>query len=305
MLARARGSVPRPVPRGEVFRVVNARTDDGGPAEPVLSEGWTTALAEVEAALAEDLVVGVVGEPGTGKTALLAAAHRRVRPQYRVLTARPPEPRDADSWLSLWTPELGKDNTSVIVGRVDSLPSWAATELGRMFVEVGSHAPQGALRRPFAVTAEDFPGIPAPLSALVDTLVELPALRHRPDDVLALAHFFGHQVRGRGIRFTPAASRALTTYHWPGNVRQLKEVVREAAARADVIDARHLAADVFSGAARRLSRIETLERDEIVRCLTEPGATLVQAAVKLGISRATLYRKISQYELTVPGRSRP
>lgn len=302
MLARARGSVPRPVPRGEVFRVVNARTDDGAPAEPVLSEGWTTALAEVEAALAEDLVVGVVGEPGTGKTALLAAAHRRVRPQYRVLTARPPEPRDADSWLSLWTPELGKDNTSVIVGRVDSLPSWAATELGRMFGEVGSHAPEGALRRPFAVTAEDFPGIPAPLSALVDTLVELPALRHRPDDVLALAHFFGHQVRGRGIRFTPAASRALTTYHWPGNVRQLKEVVREAATRADVIDARHLAADVFSGATRRLSRIETLERDEIVRCLAEPGVTVTQAAAVLGMSRATIYRKISQYGITVRGR---
>ena len=41
-------------------------------------------------------------------------------------------------------------------------------------------------------------------------------------------------------------------------------------------------------------------RAEIVRCLTEPGATVVRAAAELGIGRATLYRKIAQYDLTVP-----
>ena len=43
-------------------------------------------------------------------------------------------------------------------------------------------------------------------------------------------------------------------------------------------------------------------RDEIVRCLTQPGATAVQAAGALGLSRATLYRKIAQYGIRVPGR---
>ncbi|MCW2508627.1 MAG: Sigma54 specific transcriptional regulator, Fis family, partial [Modestobacter sp.] len=45
-----------------------------------------------------------------------------------------------------------------------------------------------------------------------------------------------------------------------------------------------------------------LERDEILRCLTQPGTTAVQAAAELGLSRATLYRKIAQYGLKVRGR---
>ena len=61
-------------------------------------------------------------------------------------------------------------------------------------------------------------------------------------------------------------------------------------------------AEIFSGASRRLTRIELVERDEIVRCLTEPGTTVAEAAEKLGISRATLYRRINQYGIRTPGR---
>jgi sigma-54 dependent transcriptional regulator, acetoin dehydrogenase operon transcriptional activator AcoR len=302
MLARGRGRTPRPAPRGEVFRVHLAHSEDDVPF-PELSAGWRAALTEVEAALADDRVVGVVGEPGVGKTALLAAAHGDVRPHDRVLTARPPEPQDAESWLALWTPELGKENTSVIVGRVDALPSSTATELARIFETVATEeAPERRSRRPFAVTAQDPAGVPAPLRELIDAFVEVPALRHRPDDVLPLAHYFGRKARGREVRFTPAAARALTTFHWPGNVTQLRQVVVTAVSRSDVVDARHLAAEVFSGASRRLTRIETVERDEIIRCLTEPGTTIAQAASKLGISRATIYRRIAQYGIRTQGR---
>ena len=48
------------------------------------------------------------------------------------------------------------------------------------------------------------------------------------------------------------------------------------------------------------SRLERLERDEIVRCLTRPDTTVTRAAEELGIGRATLYRKIAQYKITVP-----
>ncbi len=293
MQARSRGAQPRSTPRGEVFRVAPAEQDEPTPS---LSAAWRGALDEVAVALSDDRVVAVVGEPGVGKTALLAAAHRRVRPHDRVLNARPPEPRDAESWLALWTPELGKQSTSVIVGRIDALSSWAAAELAGIFQEL-----PGRPSRPFAVTAEDPAAIPASLARLVDTVVEVPGLRYRPDDVLPLAHWFAQRARGRDVRFTPAATRALTTYHWPGNAAQLRRVVRDAVARGDVVDARHLAAEVFSGATRRLTRIETIERDEIVRCLVEPGANVNRAAAALGMSRATIYRKIGQYGIRIPG----
>lgn len=54
----------------------------------------------------------------------------------------------------------------------------------------------------------------------------------------------------------------------------------------------------------RLSRIQALERDEIIRCLTEPATTVAQAADALGMSRATIYRKIAQYDITIPSRTR-
>lgn len=302
MLARGRGRAPRPAARGEVFRVQLARSEEDEPL-PALSASWRAALAAVEAGLAGGRAVGVVGEPGVGKTALLAAAHNRVRPHDRVLTARPPEPQDAESWLALWTPELGKENTSIIVGRVDALPSWAAAELARILTTVGKgEAPGRASGWPFAVTAQDRARVPGPLGELIDTFVEVPALRHRLGDVLPLARYFGRMARGREVRFTPAAARALTAFHWPGNVAQLRRIVRAAVSRADVVDARHLAAEVFSGASHPLTRMETIERDEIVRCLTEPGTTVAQAASMLGMSRATIYRRIAQYGIRTRGR---
>lgn len=290
MLARASGRVARPTPRGEVFRVYADRVDPGD--LPRLSAAWTTALTETRTALAAGRVVAVVGEPGAGKTALASLAHRAVRPRDRVLNARPPAPDDADTWLTLWTPELTKDDTCVIVSGVDALPAWAAWELAPLFTEARHRG--GPV--PFVLTAKDG-ALCAALSPLVDRVVEVPALRFRPDDVLPLAHHFARRDRGRDVTFTSAASRALMAYDWPENVKQLRRVMREAAARSDVIDTQHLPAEVFTGVGHRLSRLQALERDEIVRCLSEPGATVVHAAAKLGMGRATLYRKMAQYGL--------
>ena len=51
--------------------------------------------------------------------------------------------------------------------------------------------------------------------------------------------------------------------------------------------------------------LQAVERDEIIRCLTEPDTTVVQAAAKLGLSRATIYRKMAQYGITIPHRNQP
>ena len=65
----------------------------------------------------------------------------------------------------------------------------------------------------------------------------------------------------------------------------------------------HLNADVFARTSTRLKRLERLERDEIVRCLTQPGVTMGEVANTLGLSRATLYRKVNHYRITLPGRT--
>jgi transcriptional regulator of acetoin/glycerol metabolism len=146
--------------------------------------------------------------------------------------------------------------------------------------------------------------LPEALRPLVDTCVELPPLRERREDVVPLARAFATKQRRREVRFTDAAQRSLLAYRWPGNVDQLRGVVEAAVARTDLVDVEHLPAELAGGAPRRsLSRIETVERDEIVRCLAEPGITMTEAAVRLGISRATLYRRIEVYGIRDPASS--
>ncbi|MGY1704524.1 helix-turn-helix domain-containing protein [Geodermatophilus sp. SYSU D00697] len=293
MLVRAGGRTVRPAPRGEVFHVVGGHlTPDAG--DPCVSAAWRAAVADAVAAA--DRVTAVVGEPGAGKAALAALARRRVAPRHRVLHARAPEAGDVAAWLELWTPELRDPDTLVIVSGLPHLPAWATEELAQTL---------GAGRRtgrpqPFVFTAPDFTAVPGRLATLVDTVVEVPALRHRTDDVVPLAHWFAEQERHRAVGFTARAARALTACAWPGNVRQLRRVVRDAAARADVVDVHHLPPEVLDGGGRPLTRLERLERDEIVRCLTEPGTTITRAAEELGIGRATLYRKMAQYKITLP-----
>jgi hypothetical protein len=227
-------------------------------------------------------------------------ARRRLVARPRILHARAPDAADVAAWLELWTPALREEDVYVVVSGLERLPAWAAGDLAHTLD--GVHR-TGDRPQPFAFTARDFAAIPEQLVRLVDTVVEAPPLRHRGDDVLPLAHHFAHEERHRTLAFSPRAARALTGYSWPGNVAQLRRVVREAASRADVIDVQHLAPEVLDGGRRSLTRLETLERDEIVRCLTEPNTTITRAAEELGIGRATLYRKIAQYDITIPGRS--
>lgn len=300
MLARSRGRRPRPAPRGEVFRVESARLEPGSGTVLALSAAWERSVRLAHEALADGRMVAAVGENGSGRTTLLAQAERRSRPRQRILAASTPAPRDVDAWLSLWSPELGKPSTSVIVRDVDTMPAWVAERLrdlvARARAELRADDPQAAL--PFCVTAERFEDIPAPLRALVESVVPVPPLRDRIDDVIPLARYAARRVRGREVDLTPAAERVLRDHSWPGNVTELADVIRGAARQADLVDVRHLPPELMSVPAHRLTRIEAFERDEIVRILAD-GSTMKDAAEQLGMGRATLYRKVAQYGISV------
>nr|WP_246405773.1 helix-turn-helix domain-containing protein [Modestobacter versicolor] len=283
------------MPRGEVFHVFADRLPGAGP-DPCPSPAWRAAVAAAREAVAGGRLLAVVGEPGAGKSAVATLARHGGRRRERVLVARPPQAADVGSWLALWAPELTARDTCVVVSGADVLPAWAADELAAV---LGTAT--GPLR-PVVLTASTLDAVPASLAALVDSVVEVPALRHRVEDVEPLARSFARELRHRDVEFTPRALRALAAHSWPENVRELRSVVREAVARTDVVDVHHLPPAVLSSGSRTLTRLEQLERDEILRCLTRPGTTAVQAATELGLSRATLYRKIAQYGLRVPGR---
>ncbi|GAB3270318.1 hypothetical protein GCM10027449_05270 [Sinomonas notoginsengisoli] len=300
MLARSHGRTPRPQPQGGVFRIQGSRMEQGQETLQAMSPAWRAAEAAAESALASGHAVAALGERGSGRATLLAQALRRARPRTRVLTVDVPAPTDVPAWLGLWVPEMTKTGTAVIIENAGTLPAWAVHEVHEAIAAGATSSPAH-----WAVTAERLDDIPAPIAALVGTMVDLPPLRERPGDIMPIARHAAREARLRDVAFTPAAEHALTAYEWPGNADELVHATRAAASRAETIDLQHLPPGVLSRPPARLTRLEALERDEIVRSLSRPGTTVAQAAAEIGISRATIYRRMARLGITMPNAPSP
>jgi NtrC-family two-component system response regulator AlgB len=137
--------------------------------------------------------------------------------------------------------------------------------------------------------------------------VDLPPLRRRPRDILALARqllsFFSRQM-GKTVRsLTAEVEAALLRHTWPGNVRELRNAIERGVILApdDAVDRAHLPAQVGNSPPARAEvggsvTLEVLEAEHIRRILAT-GASLEEAAATLGIDPSTLYRKRKRYGL--------
>ena len=141
--------------------------------------------------------------------------------------------------------------------------------------------------------------------------LRLPALRERPADVPLLARaFLARAAEGYGRpprRLTPAAIAWLGAQPWPGNVRQLRQLMERAVVvlEAEEIDARDLAA-VADPAARTSGSalpapgsmtLDEMERAMIARALDHYQGNLTRVAEALGLSRPALYRRLEKHGL--------
>ena len=131
----------------------------------------------------------------------------------------------------------------------------------------------------------------------------LPPLRDRDDDIGLLIDFFlDHFRKERGrpeLSLTDAARKRLLAYQWPGNVRQLCNVIDSAVvlAEEDVIRPCDLGLRDSGGDVLDSLQIEHWERKLILEALKRTGDSVPEAAKLLGIGRATLYRKIEIYHI--------
>jgi DNA-binding NtrC family response regulator len=138
--------------------------------------------------------------------------------------------------------------------------------------------------------------------------LEVPALRDRKEDIPILAQHFVEKFRGdsgAGVRgFKTAALRKLADYHWPGNVRQLRNVVHRACvvAEQDLIDEADLSSlevhvpdeHPVSLPFESLSLAE-IERRVILQRLEQCHGNKTAAAAALGVTAKTLRNKITEY----------
>jgi transcriptional regulator with PAS, ATPase and Fis domain len=135
--------------------------------------------------------------------------------------------------------------------------------------------------------------------------LDLPPLRERPEDILPLAH---HLLAGplrrlpMALHLSPAAAERLGEYPWPGNIRELANVLERATllVQGDTIGAADLRFDASAarqhaagaGAGAAAMTLADLEAHHIERVLTEERGNVERAAKRLGISRSNLYQRL-------------
>ncbi|MGY8630954.1 sigma 54-interacting transcriptional regulator [Bradyrhizobium sp. 14AA] len=147
----------------------------------------------------------------------------------------------------------------------------------------------------------------------------IPPLRERQGDVEILIDHFNHKFattyNTQALRFEPDTMELLQRYSWPGNVRELRNLVENLVLMTltGVVTLRDLPEDFLepgpaqpkSGPAQtahrateaeeEIARFDDMERRAIERAVANAGGNIAAAAEKLGLSRATLYRKLHQY----------
>jgi two-component system response regulator AtoC len=217
------------------------------------------------------------------------------------------------------------DGGTVFLDEIGDMPAPLQAKILRVLQEKEIH-PLGA-PAPLPVNARVVAATHRDLEALVQDgrfrqdlyyrlnviAVRVPPLRERPGDILPLAiHFLekhGRRMGRTSCSLSPEAADGLRRYSWPGNVRELENAVERALVlgRDDVIwlhdlpealrQPRAIEAPLALAGARPMADIE---REHILRTLSEVSGNKTAAARLLGMDRKTLYRKLESYGIRFP-----
>jgi two-component system NtrC family response regulator len=131
--------------------------------------------------------------------------------------------------------------------------------------------------------------------------ISLPALRHHKEDIPALIEFFLGRLhpRDRMVRISDRAMQCLMTYDWPGNIRELQNVLERAMilSEGDLITEQSLPLELAGRVSQTSSNapfppLKEVERQHILAVMHYVGGSRTRAAEILGIGRKTLYRKL-------------
>ncbi len=261
---------------------------------------WRRACVEVEAVHRAGGWLVLEGEPGVGKLSLLRALHQRVNPSGHYTVLDPTDGAGA-KWVTQARRTLAEGEGTIVLRHLDRLPDQALRTVAA--------ALQGAARRQdawIAVTAG--PGVPRPelaqLLRMFPTTVAVPPLRHHIEDIEQLVPFFLLRLGyGGQLSCSPEAMKLLLRFSWPGNVEQLFDALRFVVRhrRTGEVQPSDLPPEIQSLSRRRLGALEAMERDAIVLALLDAGGNKAKAARALGMSRATIYRKIHEYGIVGSG----
>jgi transcriptional regulator of acetoin/glycerol metabolism len=277
------------------------------------SPEWVRAILQLRESHRTGTWVVIEGESGVGTFSLARGVHLSQSPgrHLRVLDAATAA-ADPEGWFDTLSDELegeeGPQEATVIIRRLDALPPQLVEPVSTLLVQESgrSHSAPGCwvvatrdpARRSEAVETQVLP--------CFDRTVVLEPLRHRPEDIrVVIPHLLRSlsPAPGRELQISPAAMNQLARHPWPRNVAQLREVLRKimATKRSGTVELADLPPECMAVGRRSLTPLEALERDAITRALDDHGGNKALAARHLGMSRATIYRKIRGYMIDPRG----
>ena len=296
------------------------------PGDDVPSERMRETLASAEV-VAQDAhaTVLLLGETGVGKSWLARRIHRsspRAERPFFELNCASLEPSLLES--ELFGHERGAftgaqaqkrgivevaEGGTLFLDEVGELPPGVQAKLltfleSRTFRRLGGTRAMQADVRLLAATNADLKELVAKSAFRRDLYfrlsvvpIEVPPLRERREEIPLLVRSVVQDLaRGRSPTVSRAAMAALRRYDWPGNIRELRNVLERALilSRGESIDLPHLSPEVQRGKKTRASsaRLEDVERAHIEQILDSVAGNRTRAAELLGISRSTLKRKL-------------
>jgi two-component system response regulator HydG len=305
------------------------------------SPGMLRILETIRRVAPSDLPVLILGESGTGKELLANAIHqnsRRAGKRFVAINCAGLSETLLEDELfghvkGAYTGAVGErqgrfehaDGGTLFLDEVGDMPLAMQAKLLRVLengevVRVGANEPTRVNVRIISATNSD---LQARVKArefredlyfrIKGATIEIPPLRNRRDDMpLLIEHFIeqanqAHGTRIRGV--APEARRVLMAYPWPGNVRQLRNVIENMVVLApgERLGVEDLPPEIYrppgDSSQQQLGQLagislEEAEKELIRNTLKMTGGNREQAAGMLGIGERTLYRKIKEYDLS-------
>ena len=297
-------------------------------------------LQDVETVAATNSTVLIYGETGTGKELIAHAIHdlseRRERTLVKVNCAAIPTGlleseffgHEKGAFTGAVDRRVGRfelaNQGTIFLDEVEDIPLELQSKLLRVlqeqeFERLGSSRTLRVSVRVVAATNSNLAELVAEKKFRSDLYyrlnvfpINVPPLRERPEDIPLLVHFFAHkfaQQMKRRIESIPKETMAaLTSYHWPGNIRELQNLVergvilsRGSSLEIPLAELKHSSkvANHINGS----TTLEVVERDHILRILGESNWVIggpTGAASRLGLNRTTLNHRMRKLGITRP-----
>ncbi len=325
----------------EVIQLRKTLREKGGLKELIgMSPAMMDVFDRISAVAATDVPVLILGESGTGKELVANAIHglseRSDKTLVKINCAAIPETlfeselfgHEKGAFSGATEARKGKfefaDGGSIFFDEIADIPLSLQPKLLRvledhLITRLGGNTTIKVDVRSIYATSKNLKECVSSGTFREDLFyrinivpIVLPPLRERKEDIpYFIESFMKHFTNRFGkpdLSISESAYNALLTYHYPGNVRELKHAIERAVILSNdaKIDIKQLPDEIVSGTPNfscgkdDLSLEESLrcfEKQKIIKALSNTGGRKIEAAAKLGISRKVLWKKLKEYNL--------